>query len=238
MNKPSLLNLFQRSLWVILLSLPVLATAAPDWQPVPANMMTRWAQDVTPKNVWREYHAPADFERKQWENLNGLWDYAVTPKAADQPTNWQGKILVPFGIESTLSGVGKIFLPDRALWYRRTIQLKPKADKRVLLNFEAVDYQTTVWVNGQPVGEHIGGNTAFSFDITSALKKGDNEIIVRVWDATDGSQLRGKQSLHLAIPSGIRRIPASGRPCGSKKLRLRIWRTRRSPRPSARPSSP
>ncbi len=195
MNKPSLLNLFRRSLWVALLSVPILNAAASDWQPVPGKMMTRWAKDVTPKNVWREYPRP-QFERKQWENLNGLWDYAVTPKTADQPTNWQGKILVPFAIESTLSGVGKAFLPDQALWYRRTVKLKPKADKRVLLNFEAVDYQATVWVNGQPVGEHIGGNTAFSFDITAAAKKGDNEIIVRVWDATGGTQLFGKQTLH------------------------------------------
>jgi beta-galactosidase/beta-glucuronidase len=195
MNKPSLLNLFQRNLWLTLLSLPVLAVTASGWQPVPGKMMTRWAHDVTPKNVWPEYPRP-QFERKNWENLNGLWEYAVTPKAADQPTNWQGKILVPFAIESSLSGVGKPFLPDQALWYRHTVHLKPKGDNRVLLNFEAVDYQATVWVNGQPVGEHIGGDTAFSFDITAAAKKGDNEIVVRGWDATDGIQLRGKQSLH------------------------------------------
>ncbi len=198
MKMPFGFNQFTRSLWVTLLALPILAAAA-DWQPVPSKMMTRWAQDVTLKNVWPEYPRP-QFERKQWGNLNGLWQYALTPKAADQPTNWQEKILVPFAIESTLSGVGKVFLPDQALWYRRTVKLKPKADKRVLLNFEAVDYQATVWVNGQPVGEHIGGNTAFSFDITAVAKKGDNEIIVRVWDATGGIQLFGKQTLH---PGGI-----------------------------------
>ena len=167
---------------------------AADWQPVAGKMMTRWGRDVTPKNAWREYPRP-QFERADWQNLNGLWDYAVTAKDAAQPTAWSGKILVPFCIEATLSGVGKELQPDQALWYRRTVELKPKSDHRVLLNFEAVDYQTTVWVNGQPVGEHIGGNTAFSFDITGALKHGANEIIVRVWDATGGTQLRGKQSL-------------------------------------------
>ncbi|MES2920624.1 MAG: sugar-binding domain-containing protein [Verrucomicrobiota bacterium] len=188
-----------RSSALALLSLPVLPVAASDWQPVSGKMMTRWARDVTPQNVWLEYPRP-QFERKNWANLNGLWDYAVTQKTAAQPTDWSGKILVPFAIESSLSGVGKPFLPDQALWYRRGVTLQPQSGHRFLLNFEAVDHQAAVWVNGQLVGEHIGGNTAFSLDITKAAKKGDNEITVRVWDETGGIQLIGKQTLK---PGGI-----------------------------------
>lgn len=176
------------------------------WQPVPVKMMTSWAAKVTPKNAWREYPRP-QFERKGWQNLNGLWDYAITTKDAAQPPAWSGKILVPFCVEATLSGVGKELQPDQALWYRRWVDLKPKAGRRVLLNFEAVDYHATLWVNGQQVGEHIGGNTAFTFDITSALKKRANEIILRVWDETGGTQLRGKQTLE---PGGIWYTRVSG----------------------------
>jgi len=195
MTGKSIFNLVKPSLLAAMVSLPLLTGAATDWQPVPGKMTTRWAHDVAPKNVWPEYPRP-QFERKNWKNLNGLWDYAITPKTASQPAGWQGKILVPFAVEATLSGVGKPLEPDQALWYRRTVNLKTKSDRRVLLNFEAVDYQATVWVNGQQVGEHIGGNTAFSFDVSAVLKPGDNEIIVRVWDETGGAQLRGKQTLN------------------------------------------
>ena len=133
------------------------------WQPVAGKMMIRWGEFVKPSKAWTEYPRP-QLERDQWQNLNGLWDYAITAKEAAKPTEWQGKILVPFCVESTLSGVGRELLPDQALWYRQTIQIKPKDGRRVLLNFEAVDYHATVWVNDQPVGEHIGGNTAFQLD--------------------------------------------------------------------------
>lgn len=177
-----------------------------DWQPVAGKMTTRWAKTVSPKNAWPEYPRP-QFERKNWQNLNGLWDYSVTAKDAPKPSAWTGQILVPYCIESTLSGVGRELQPEDALWYRRTVNLKPKKGLQTLLNFEAVDYQTTVWVNGQQVGEHTGGNTAFSFDITPALKIGPNEIIVRVWDETGGTQLRGKQTLQ---PGGIWYTRVSG----------------------------
>ena len=182
------------------------AGAASQWQPAPGQMMTRWGKAVNPSNAWREYPRP-QMERKDWQSLNGLWDYAISAKDAAQPKEWHGKILVPFAVESALSGVGKLLEPNQALWYRRTVKLNPKSDRRVLLNFEAVDYHSAVWVNGQPVGEHIGGNTAFSFDITDAIKKGDNEIVIRVWDATGGTQLRGKQTLE---PQGIWYTRVSG----------------------------
>jgi beta-galactosidase len=110
-------------------------------------------------------------------------------------------------VESALSGVGRLLDPDSALWYRRAIHFKPNAGHRLLLNFEAVDYQATLWVNGQQVGEHIGGNTPFSFDITDALSKGANDLVVRVLDATGGAQLCGKQSLD---PKGIWYTRVSG----------------------------
>lgn len=176
------------------------------WKMVSGKMATRWAKDVSPKNVWPEYPRP-QFERKDWQNLNGLWDYAITGKADSTPTNWAGQILVPFAVESALSGVGKSLTPDQSLWYRRSLEVKPTNGNRVLLNFEAVDYRSTVWVNGKQIGEHIGGNTAFSFDITDALKPGANELVVRVWDETGGAQLRGKQTLN---PQGIWYTAVSG----------------------------
>lgn len=169
------------------------------WQPVAGKISTKWAENVTPDNAWREYPRP-QMERTNWQCLNGLWDYAITAKDAPQPSAWQGKILVPFGVEASLSGVGKELKGDQALWYQRTFEIKEHSAARTLINFEAVDYHATVSVNGHAVGEHIGGSTAFSFDITDALKAGENQIVVRVLDPMDDAQLRGKQSLH---PHGI-----------------------------------
>ena len=140
-----------------LLALAILSVGAADskWQRVPNKMTTEWGRAVTPKNAWREYPRP-QFARADWQNLNGLWDYTITAKDATPPAQWLGEILVPFAVESTLSGVGQMLAPDQALWYRRTFELKPRSARRVLLNFEAVDYYSTVWVNGQQVGEHIG----------------------------------------------------------------------------------
>lgn len=191
-----------------LVAVPLLAgvAAEPTWPLVTGKMTTRWAREVTSQNAWSEYPRP-QFERGHWRNLNGLWDYTITAKDSAQPTEWYGKILVPFAVESTLSGVGRMLAPEEELWYRRTIEFSPQAGRRVRLNFEAVDYHATVWVNGRSVGEHIGGNTAFSFDVTDALWPGTNEIVLRVWDATGGTQLRGKQTLE---PSGIWYTRVSG----------------------------
>lgn len=172
-------------------------------------MRTEWGETVTPENVWREYPRPA-LRRENWTNLNGLWDYAVTPKADSAPPTekWDGKILVPFAIEAPLSGVERRVTPEDALWYRRFFTAAKKEGKRVLLNFEAVDYQCTVWVNEVEVGSNTGGNLPFSFDITDAVKDGENTLLVRVTDATDtGYQLHGKQVLN---PRGIWYTPVSG----------------------------
>ena len=172
-------------------------------------MRTEWGEKVTPENAWREYPRPA-LRRENWTNLNGLWDYAVTPKTDSAPPRekWDGKILVPFAIEAPLSGVERRFTPEDALWYRRTFEATKKEGNRLLLNFEAVDYQSTVWVNDVEVGSNTGGNLPFSFDITDAVKDGENTLLVRVTDATDTAyQLHGKQVLN---PRGIWYTPVSG----------------------------
>ncbi|MCB1225556.1 MAG: sulfatase-like hydrolase/transferase [Verrucomicrobiales bacterium] len=172
------------------------------------TMRTRWGRQVTPENAWRAYPRP-QFERPEWINLNGPWDYAVTPGSASAaPASWQGKILVPFAIESPLSGVERRITPDDALWYQRAFDVTPQPGHRLQLNFEAVDYACTVWVNDQQVGTHTGGNLPFSFDITAAARPGTNTLRLRVTDATDTAyQLHGKQVLN---PGGIWYTPVSG----------------------------
>jgi len=172
------------------------------------TMRTRWGQEVTAENAWREYPRP-QLQRTGWTNLNGHWEYAVTPKEqSEAPADWDGEILVPFAIEAPLSGVEERITPDDALWYRRTFDADATDGRRTLLNFEAVDYRSTVWVNGEKVGENTGGNLPFSFDITEALEPGTDELVVRVTDATDTAyQLHGKQVL---APRGIWYTPVSG----------------------------
>jgi hypothetical protein len=171
--------------------------------------MTKWGKAVTPENAWKDYPRP-QMVRKDWLNLNGLWDYAITTQAAGPPAEWDGQILVPYPIESALSGVGKQLTSKQVLWYSRTIVVPPGwKNKRILLHFEAVDWHTTVLLNGKElqleddkdaVG-HSGGFTPFTFDITDNLKEGKNQLLVRVWDPTDSrAQPRGKQ---VSKPGGI-----------------------------------
>jgi beta-galactosidase/beta-glucuronidase len=174
-----------------------------------SELTTTWGEKVTPENAWREYPRPA-FAREDWTNLNGLWDYAVAPKDAEEaPSEWQGKILVPFAIESALSGVKKRITPEDAIWYRRSFEFSPDAKRpRVHLNFEAVDYQCEVWVNETRVGSHSGGNLPFHFEVGEAVKPGTNTLTVKVTDATDTAyQLHGKQVLN---PRSIWYTPVSG----------------------------
>ncbi len=184
------------------------ACGAADWKPVPGKMMTTWGEGVTVDNAWSEYPRPG-FVRERWQNLNGLWDYAIRPRTATAPTAYDGKILVPFCVESTLSGVGKPVTPNDRVWYRRDFAV-PAAwqGERVLAHFEAVDFDCTVWLNGALVGSHAGGSTAFSFDFTDYLRAGANQLVVSVWDPTSaGEQPRGKQILD---PKGIWYTPVSG----------------------------
>lgn len=191
---------------VLLVSMPLIA--AENWKPANPKLLTEWGEQVTPENAWTEYPRP-QFVRARWLNLNGLWDYAIAPKTAGQPAKFDGKILVPFAVESALSGVGKSFTPSDRLWYRRTVTLpKDWADQRVLLHFGAVDYECVLWINGGLVGSHRGGFDAFSFDITEFLRAGENELVLAVTDPTDtGEQPRGKQQLD---PRGIWYTPVSG----------------------------
>ncbi|MBB3910574.1 glycoside hydrolase family 2 protein [Sphingomonas desiccabilis] len=182
--------------------------AAPDAIVYKTALTTKWGREVTPENAWRSYPRPQRV-RERWLNLNGQWDYAIAKAGTPQPTQMQGKILVPFPVESKLSGVQRPVLPDDRVWYRRSFAVPADwAGQRVLLNFGAVDYEAAVWVNGAYVGGHKGGSATFSFDITPHLRNGDNELVVQVADPTsDGTQPRGKQTL---APQGIWYTPVSG----------------------------
>ncbi len=192
---------------------------AQDWKPIEAPIMTRWAKEVSPDNVLPEYPRP-QMVREKWQNLNGLWDYAIQSKDEQKASEWDGKILVPFAAESALSGVMKNVGDENKLWYRRMFTVPQdwrdarlgfgsRTKQRLLLHFGAVDWQAAVWVNGKEVGQHEGGYDPFSFDITDALKEGEEqELVVAVWDPTDkGPQPRGKQ---LSNPHGIWYTPVTG----------------------------
>lgn len=177
------------------------------WKPAGDKIKTEWADKVDPQNVLPEYPRPI-MERQQWLNLNGLWDYAITKKDAPLPKTFDGKILVPFAIESSLSGVGKTIKADQSLWYERKFQIPEDwKGKNVLLNFGAVDWKAEVFVNGNKIGEHTGGYTPFSFNITKNLKDGENSLAVRVWDSTGNGLPRGKQ---IENPRGIFYTSVSG----------------------------
>ena len=142
-----------------------------------------------------EYPRP-QFERDFWVNLNGEFDYAITDANTAFPEKFDGKIIVPFAIECALSGVEKHVTKDDRLWYRKNFTLSDEfKDKRVIINFDAVDWECRVYINKNLVGSHQGGYNAFSFDITDFVTDGENELVVYVYDPTDeGWQQRGKQA--------------------------------------------
>jgi beta-galactosidase/beta-glucuronidase len=177
-----------------LLCVPVLLAA--DWKLADSPLTTPWTEQVNPAHALPEYPRP-QMVRKDWINLNGLWDYAIRPLTT-QVTQYDGHILVPFPLESALSGVKKPLTPGQLLWYHRTFAAPNLKGKRLLLHFGAVDWRAEVWINGKSVGKHEGGYDPFTFDITAALKaKGDQDLTVAVWDPSDnGPQPRGKQVLN------------------------------------------
>lgn len=181
-----------------------------NWEPVGNKIMTEWASKVDPAQPLPEYPRP-QMVREKWQNLNGLWNYSLQTKDnQNKPQQYDGKILVPFAVESALSGVGKTVGKDSVIWYNRTFTLPSNfKNNNVLMHFGAVDWRSEVYVNGKLAGSHEGGYDPFYFDITELLKSGKNqEVTIRVWDPTDeGPQPHGKQVIK---PEGIWYTPVTG----------------------------
>lgn len=172
-----------------------LRIGAQEWKAAGDRIKTQWSEQINPENPLPEYPRP-QLVRTEWQNLNGLWSYAVLPKGSAIPEKFDGKILVPFAIESSLSGVQKKVGDENELWYQRVFNIPATwKSKKVILNFGAVDWKADVWINNIKAGSHSGGYTPFSFDITPYLNKGlAQNITVRCWDPTDdGYQPHGKQ---------------------------------------------
>lgn len=184
------------------------------WTPADNTIKTRWSDSVTPENVWKSYPRP-QLKRELWQNLNGLWQFTVTDSVVSRDNvTYDGEILVPFAVESSLSGVKKSIRPEDRLWYRREFSVTDEMrGKNLILHFGAVDYSCDLWVNGKYVGSHVGGNNSFSFDITKFVSGKKSQILeVKVADPTDTESItRGKQQLDQ---KGIWYTPVSG-----------IWKT-------------
>jgi len=199
----------------LILTVPAFASTreAGSWHKITPPLATRWSAAVGPENARPEYPNPA-MARPNWLSLNGLWRYAIRPRGSEAPgsgeSEWEGEILTPYPVESALSGVQRSVSEKERLWYRRGFTVPAEwRRQRILLHFEAVDWQAQIWVNGIEVGSHEGGYDPFELDITAALKSGEAQtLMVAVWDPTDtGTQPRGKQVLH---PGGIFYTPCTG----------------------------
>lgn len=208
------------------------------WKPAAGKLMTKWAAEVSPENALPEYPRP-QLVRKEWQNLNGLWDYRIEKlyagpeeKHDDRPLS--GKILVPYPLESALSGVGGKLLPDEKLIYEREFTIpfegytgpytgETPPDRRVRLHFGAVDWKCSVYVDDELLGIHGGGYDPFHFDLFLDPMGRDEEpgpspygapvpkrhrLRVEIWDPSDaGDQPVGKQTLN---PHGIWYTAVSG----------------------------
>lgn len=191
----------------------VCSAAEPD-RPAGGELVTRWGRTVTADNAWPEYPRPQQV-RSRWLNLNGQWNYALQPRTETslRPERFDGQILVPFPVESHLSGVRRSVGADQRVLYHRRFELPADwHDQHVLLHFGAVDWETRVVVNGVEIGTHRGGYDPFVFDITAALRaqpeQTTHELVVIVWDPSDaGPQPRGKQ---VSRPEGIWYTPVTG----------------------------
>ena len=185
-------------LFLLSFSLQNLSVVGQDWKPVPGNIMTPWANEVNPENVLKEYPRP-QMVRKEWKNLNGLWDFALANGKSKRPVqSFNRKILVPFCVESALSGIKEFVTGFHEMKYRRSFTIPENwKGKRILLHFEAVDYISRLWIDGIFVGEHTGGYDAFQYDVTDFLNSDEShEINMVVWDPSNtGTQTIGKQTL-------------------------------------------
>ena len=196
-----------RNILTLILALGLCGASA-QWKPAGDKIKTKWASEVNPDNVLPEYPRPI-MSRTDWKNLNGLWDFAIVKRNAAEPQAYSEQILVPFAVESSLSGVQKMVGAENVVWYNRSFEV-PSAwkDKNILLHFGAVDWRAEVFVNDIKIGMHEGGYTPFSFDITPYLKDGVQKLTVKIWDPTDdGPQPRGKQ---VNKPGGIWYTPVTG----------------------------
>jgi beta-galactosidase/beta-glucuronidase len=198
----------KKSILVFAMAL-LMANAFAQWQPAGEKIKTAWAEKIDVNNVLPEYPRPI-MERPDWQNLNGLWDYAITKAGSPEPVDYDGKILVPFAVESSLSGVMKTVGDQNELWYKRSFTVPANwKGKKVMLNFGAADWRSEIFVNDIKVGSHQGGYMPFSFDVTPFLNKsGEQKLTVKVWDPSDkGYQPRGKQT---SKPEGIWYTPVTG----------------------------
>lgn len=176
------------------------------------KIVTRWAKEAVCECPLPEYPRP-QMERDNWINLNGKFDYAITDANAQWIDKIDGQILVPFSIESELSGVGKKITENDRLWYKKIFTLPENfKNKRTILHLDSVDWQCKVYINKKLMGEHFGGYTRITYDITDALVEGENELVVWVYDPTEkGWQNRGKQD---TVSHGFWYTPTTG-----------IWKT-------------
>ena len=184
-----------RKILVIIFLVIHSALMAQDWKAAKNPLFTEWGEKVSPQNVWQEYPRPM-MVRENWQNLNGLWDFKITNYSTSRG-DYEKQILVPFPVESALSGIKEIVGPDKRVWYKKSLDIQIlDGENRLLLHFGASDWETHVFVNQQYVGMHQGGYTPFTFDITPFLQNGSKqEIEVSVWDPTDlGKQPVGKQT--------------------------------------------
>ncbi len=196
-----------RELFVFVIMINSLSVIS-QWAPAGEKIKTKWASELNPDQPLPEYPRPI-LKRKDWKNLNGLWDYSITNYGDPEPETYAGQILVPFPVESSLSGVMTNVGADKEVWYSTEFTLSSRWHQdAVLLHFGAVDWQADIWVNDVKVGKHTGGYTPFSFDITPFLKSDKQKLTIKVWDPTaDGPQPRGKQ---VNRPGGIWYTPVTG----------------------------
>jgi hypothetical protein len=185
----------------------VIASKADAWQMKQAPLMTPWSALVDTNNPLPEYPRP-QLVRTNWLNLNGIWQFQPGATNDPVPTNQtlSSQILVPYPMESAISGVMQY---SEFSWYRQLFTVPAAwSGKRIILHLDAVDWQATVYVNGQQVGIHKGGYDPFSYDLTTYLNGGSNELVIQVYSPVDnGGEPRGKQTLY---PGGIMYTSSSG----------------------------
>jgi len=203
-----------KRIFVLLVCFAISQLYAQQWKTADAPLSTPWADIVNPNNPLPEYPRP-QMVREKWMNLNGLWDFKEYMPGDKMPLPQKliEKILVPYPWESALSGVRKQF-DSRKAWYRRTFSIPAEwSSQNILLHFGAVDWEATVYVNGNSVGTHRGGYDAFSFDITNYLNsKGSNEIVVQVYDPGDDEGIAAgkQQNAKFKDPNRYFYCPSSG----------------------------